>query len=709
MVIAAIALVCAAASVSPAARPIRGLSLDLLTAMRWEMFGRRHDASASPTVVVAMDEESLHTAPFEGSPMLTWTGEIGRVLGAVLEGGARVAGFDVVIPNSIEQSEIPFGDGVLGEKVRGFDRDFLRALAAASAPGKVVLGETLGGSRPVGPSRGQRVAVRQQQNIRPLNIHTDHDDIARRLPLSFAVAGARLPTLAVELASRAMAAPPEFDKTGRLTLAGYRVPGRVPNTMTLNFEGGADDIPTFSFADLRNCAVKNDKDYFRRWFDGKVVIFGTVLDVEDRRMTSKRFATGIEGARAPRCAAGSTPVTAGFRTSTIAGVYIHATAVNNLISRNAVVEPGPLLRFLIAGLFAALAATAASLLRPLGAALVWTAMIAAGIVAATVAFNHALALPVAEPFLASLAALASVIGFRFVVADKDRRLLQKSFALYLAPHVINRMLSTNKLPELGGEIRNVTVFFSDIEGFSLIAEKMAPDSLMELMNEYLSAMTDIIEGHGGYVDKYIGDSIVAVFGAPADDRDHAANAARAALDCCVKLGELNASSATFDGHSLAQRIGINSGEALVGNFGSQRRFNYSVMSDAVNLASRLEGANKFYGTTIIASETTVALAGEAFVWRELDAIRVKGRNQALKIYELRARSTEPATSEAALIANYAAGLAHWRAREFELAATCFERSADIDRPASLFGQRARELAQNPPGEDWDPIRTLQEK
>jgi adenylate cyclase len=709
MVITAIALVCAAASVSPAARPIRGLSLDLLTALRWETFGRRHDASASPTVVVAIDEESLRAAPFKGSPRLTWTGEIGRVLGAVLEGGAKVSGFDVVIPNSIEQSEIPFADGMLGEKVRGFDRDFLRALAAASTSGKVVLGEALGGDQSVGPSPGQRIAVRQQQNIRPLNIFTDADDIVRRLPLTFTVNGAKQPTMAVELASRAIGAAPEFDKNGRLTLAGYRVPGRVPNTMTLNFEGGADDIPTFSFADLRNCAVKNDKDYFRRWFDGKVVIFGTVLDVEDRQMTSKRFATGIEGARAPRCAAGSTPVTADFRKSTIAGVYIHATAVNNLIARNAVVEPGPLSRFLIAALFAALAATLASLLRPLAAALAWTATIAAGVAGATFAFNHALALPVAEPFLASLAALASVIGFRFVVADKDRRLLQKSFALYLAPHVIDRMLSTNKLPELGGEIRNVTVFFSDIEGFSLIAEKMSPDSLMELMNEYLSAMTDIIEGHGGYVDKYIGDSIVAVFGAPADDPDHAANAARAALECCVKLAKLNDSSATFDGHRLAQRIGINSGEALVGNFGSQRRFNYSVMSDAVNLASRLEGANKFYGTTIIASETTVALAGEAFAWRELDAVRVKGRNQALQIYELRARPTELAASQAAPIANYAEGLAHWRAREFERAAACFERSADIDLPASLFGRRARELAKNPPGEDWDPIRTLQEK
>jgi adenylate cyclase/guanylate cyclase len=673
------------------------------------MFGRTQDPAASPAVVVAIDEESLRTTPFKGSPMLTWTGEIGRVLTATLEGGAKVAGFDVVIPTSIEQSEIPFGENMLGEKVRGFDRDFLRALAAASASGKVVLGETLGGNQPVRPSPGQRIAVRQQQNIRPLNVHTDHDDVVRRLPLTFPLNGAKVPSMAVELAARAINAVPEFDNNGRMTLGGYRIPGRVPNTLTLNFEGGADDIPTFSFADLRNCAIKNDKEYFRRWFDGKVVLFGTVLDIEDRRMTSKRFATGIEGARTPRCAAENTPVAAGFRVSTIAGVYIHATAVNNLISRNAVVEPGPLTRFLISALFAALAAIAAWLLRPLLAALGWAAVMVLGIAGATIAFRHALALPVAEPFLASLIALASTIGFRFVVADKDRRLLQKSFALYLAPHVINRMLSSSKLPELGGETRNVTVFFSDIEGFSLIAEKMSPDGLMELMNEYLSAMTDVIEGHGGYVDKYIGDSIVAVFGAPADDPDHAANAARSALDCCARLAELNTSSELFRECRLAQRIGINSGEALVGNFGSQRRFNYSVMSDAVNLASRLEGANKFYGTTIIASETTVALAGSDFAWRELDAVRVKGRNQALKIYQLLARATEPLDSQSASIANYADGLAHWRAREFERAAACFGRSAETDRPAALFSQRARELVQNPPGGDWDPIRTLQEK
>ncbi len=133
------------------------------------------------------------------------------------------------------------------------------------------------------------------------------------------------------------------------------------------------------------------------------------------------------------------------------------------------------------------------------------------------------------------------------------------------------------------------------------------------------------------------------------------------------------------------------------------------MSDAVNLASRLEGANKFYGTTVIASETTVALTGETFAWRELDAIRVKGRTQALKIYQLLALSAGLTASQETSIANYADGLAQWRAREFERAAQYFSRSADIDRPAALFAARARELAQNPPGDDWDPIRTLQEK
>jgi adenylate cyclase/guanylate cyclase len=703
-----IALVCVALLASPLFDKGRGLSIDILTLLRWEMFGPRRDPATSPTVVIAIDEETYETPPFKGSPTITWTGEIGRVLSAMLDGGASVVGFDVIFENSIEQSDIPFGEGRFGDKVRGFDREFLRALAAGSSAGKVVLGEMLRGNQPIRPSDGQRIVVRQ--NIRPLNDYTDKDDIVRRIPLTFLVDGKTLPGMALELASRALAAPPDMGTNGAVTLAGYRIPGGITGTMTLNFDAGADDIPTYSLADLSLCASKGEKDYFRREFAGKVVIIGTVLDQEDRRLTSKRFATGTEAARRQRCAIPARPVAGRFEHSSIAGVYIHATAVNNLIGRDAAVEMGRLPVLAIAALMAGLAALLARLLRPIGAtvAFVGTAVVYA--IAATIAFNHTLVLPLVEPIGAGIAALAAMVSYRFISSDKERRLLQRSFAYYLAPDVIEKMLASNKLPQLGGETREVTVLFSDIEGFSQIAERLSPDALMALTNAYLSAMTDVIESCGGYVDKYIGDSVVAVFGAPIDDGHHAASAARAALGCSRRLAELNRDSSVFRGYQVAQRIGINSGSALVGNFGSQRRFNYSVMSDAVNVASRLEGANKFYGTTIIASDTTVALAGAGFAWRELDTIRVKGRTQSLKIHELMAASASDLTgSQKTALADYAAGLSHWRAREFDLAAGCFERSAAQDRPSALFRERARQAADNAPDSDWEPVRSLLEK
>jgi adenylate cyclase len=318
-------------------------------------------------------------------------------------------------------------------------------------------------------------------------------------------------------------------------------------------------------------------------------------------------------------------------------------------------------------------------------------------------------LPLSEPFLAGLAAMAAIVAYRFVVTDKGERLLRRSFALYLAPQVIDKMLASNKLPVLGGETRDVTVFFSDLAGFSSISENMTPAQLVSFMNEYLSAMTDIIESKGGYIDKYIGDSIVAVFGAPADDGDHASNASHAALGCRARLDELNQSSAAFQGYRVAHRMGLNSGEALVGNIGSRRRFNYSVMSDAVNVASRLEGANKFYGTTIAASEMTVALTGSTFAWRELDAIRVQGRATPVKVYELLAEAGQETPEQLTAAAAYAEGLAHWRVREFDAAARCFERVADFDKPSALFLDRARAFARHPPGPDWEPVTRLEAK
>src|SRR6195256_4707174 len=192
-----VALACGIVSTLPPFNLIHGWSIDALTALRWQVFGTRRDPALAPVVVIAIDEETYQTPPFKGSPTVTWTTEVGRVLSAVIDGGAKVVGFDIVFSTSIEQSEIPFGDDLLGARMRGFDRPFLRSLAAGSAAGKVVLGETLRGDR---PSPGQRIAVGQQKNIRALNVYSDPDEVVRRVPLTFPADGKRVPSMALELA-----------------------------------------------------------------------------------------------------------------------------------------------------------------------------------------------------------------------------------------------------------------------------------------------------------------------------------------------------------------------------------------------------------------------------------------------------------------------------------------------------------------------------
>ena len=192
-----VAMVCGIASGLPPFSLIHGWSIDVLTALRWEAFGVRRDPGATPVVVIAIDDETYQTPPFKGSPTVTWTTEVGRVLNAVIDGGAKVVGFDIVFSASIEQSELPFGDDLLGARMRGFDRAFLLSLRAGSAAGKVLLGEVLGGE---GPSPGQRIAVGRQKNIRALNVVSDPDEVIRKVPLMFPEGEKQVPAMALELA-----------------------------------------------------------------------------------------------------------------------------------------------------------------------------------------------------------------------------------------------------------------------------------------------------------------------------------------------------------------------------------------------------------------------------------------------------------------------------------------------------------------------------
>jgi serine phosphatase RsbU (regulator of sigma subunit) len=406
-----IALSAGLVAASPAFDWLRGFSTDFLTMVRWRVFGNAHVPASSPVVVVAIDEETFKTPPFEGSPSATWTPEIGRVLTALIDGGAKVVGFDIIFPTSIEQSTVPFGDETLGGRLRGFDRDYLRALALGARAGKVVLGQVQHKDDPVLPSPGQRAAVGHGRNIRPLNVYTDSDGVVRRVPLAFIVDNEPVASMSAELAARASGTPASTK---------VKTAGAVADAITLNFEGGADDIPTFSLADLRACVEKGDKDFFRRHFDGKVVLFGTLLDVEDRKITSKRLATAPEGAHAERCALPAPAAAAGqtFVRDSISGVYVQATAVNNLLRGDGLTEFGRVGTGIASFALAALAVAAALVLGPAAAALAFLGLAVAWIAAAAVAFRDALALPLVEPLVTSLAALGATVGYRLVVADR---------------------------------------------------------------------------------------------------------------------------------------------------------------------------------------------------------------------------------------------------------------------------------------------------
>jgi adenylate cyclase len=708
LAVAAIALLAGVLALSPPFDILRGLSLDTLTALRWHVIGNPHEGAASPAVVVALDEDSYRAPPFEGTPVVAWTGEIGRVLAAIVDGGAAVVGFDVVFPTSIEESEIPFGTETIGARMRGFDRDFLRALAAASRNGKIVLGEIALGASSIVPAAGQRVAVGQQRNIRALNVSGDADGVVRTVPLMLKLGDGMAPAMALELAARALGAQPNVNADESVDLAGYRIPTQVPNAMTLNFDGGSDDIPTYSLADLRACLAKGDTEFFRRSFQGKVVLVGSNLEFADRKLTSKRFATAPPARPALRCAlpAGGTPAVAG---TLIDGVYVHATAVNNLLRHEAVVELAGGHKWGIVMAAAVLAAFAAFLLTPAATATLFLLAALAWSVGATAAFGKAVAVPLFEPLFAGLAAIVATTGFRVFIAEADKRFLRRAFALYLAPALVEKIAASSKPPALGGEMRSITVFFSDLAGFSSFAETLRPSDLVALMNRYLSAMTDIVEEHDGFVVSYIGDAIMAVFGAPIESPDHAVKAVRAAMRCCKELAELNRAAVAAHGLTLVQRIGLNSGRTVVGNIGSRRRFNYTASGDTVVLASRLEGANKYFDTSILASEATMAATGATFAWREIDTIRVKGRAQPVRVFEPLAEAGQQSTEQTALAEAYLQGLACWRARDFAGATRSFALAGTTDPASALFLERAKALSECPPGEDWEPINTLEGK
>jgi adenylate cyclase len=283
-----------------------------------------------------------------------------------------------------------------------------------------------------------------------------------------------------------------------------------------------------------------------------------------------------------------------------------------------------------------------------------------------------------------------------------------AFRKYIPADLVRTLVSEGVEPRPGGAIRVLTVMFADIAGFTGLSERLG-DQIIPLLSRYLDTVSREVSGHGGTIDKFIGDAVMAFWGAPATNPDHAVDSCRAALACQRALRE--SGLADDHGRPLKVRIGINSGDMLVGNIGSEFRLNYTVIGDAVNVASRLEGANKEYGTEIIIGEETRRLAGDCIHVRELDRLVVYGRAGGLAIYELLGVA-ENGAELPRWAGLYESGLAAYRTQDFAGAAKLFQEVVSAkgsDRPAQVMLERCREFLQSPPGEDWQATNAMRVK
>lgn len=400
-----------------------------------------------------------------------------------------------------------------------------------------------------------------------------------------------------------------------------------------------------------------------------------------------------------------------LRPSPVSGVYpgvsIHATFLDNLLSGD-FIRPLPLWPALALTALFALAGAMAVAYAPTLPALT---MLPSGLLlmpaaACLPAYHQGWWLPVMAPEIACGGAVFLGLGVKYATEGRQKRFIKNAFRQYLSPAVIEQIIAHPERLRLGGERRDLSIFFSDLQGFTSISESLTPDALTHLLNDYLTAMTDIITDLGGTVDKYEGDAIIAFWNAPVDTPSHAEKCVEAALRCQETLARMRPDFHTRTGHELHMRIGINTGPAMVGNFGSHTKFDYTMLGDAVNLAARLEGVNKQFGTYTMISEFTRRLIGDTVAVRELARVAVVGRKQAVTVFEpLR---PETALARQSLYQRFAEGLACFYAGDFSRAKTIFDALGPEDPPSSAYGKKCAALLGHPPA-DWDGVWVMAEK
>jgi len=636
----------------------------------------------SPVAVVALDRRSLDAPDLARYPRVFFEPGWAGALNAVMESGAKAAGFDEIFaydPNTFPGIGANFALPFLSALHKYRDRVVL-SRSATTLP-----------ARPFAFSVGYN-------SLGLTEMMRDPDGRFRRVASTIDSSAGPQPTLAAMILQR----------------AGLKMPAEVLIAPYRHLEA----IPTYSIVDVIRCA-RSGPETLRAAFGGKIVLFGGTLPEEDRKQASGRFL--------PKPVADSSAAACGLRRSgasdplsdTVPGVFLHAAAIEAVATGELTATAPPSVVAAVSALTAALGAMVGSLLAPWSAVAVAAAMAAALVISTVVALQREYWIPLAIPLVALMAAPGIAYSVRYLVEDRVRRRIHRAFQHYLAPAIVDQLAHDPSALTLGGERREVTVMFADLTGFTALSTRLDPETLTATVNRYLGYVVDEVEKTNGYVDKFIGDAVMAIWGAPARDDEHALNAVRAAVDAAATVERARVEDEARNAEGFTLKIGINSGPAVVGNVGTARRYNYTAVGQTVNLASRLERAPDIYACRVVIGPHTAELVADEFLLRELDWLLVKGASEPVAVYEPIIARAEAAPEQVARVERFAEALACYRARRFAESAVLWEElprteskvAANVKRsdsradanPALVMARRAREFIAHPPPDSWDGV------
>ena len=668
-------------------------SLNVLRPLEWKSWDLRLRLLSRPSrascdiVLIMIDQESLDVYEKSQGMPWPWPRQMYAVFADYLKaGGAKALFLDLILSETsrygVEDDEIlsramtasgnVFVPFFISAETKNKDAEALRQLKRFSLPARDYPKKAVQPLESV--SLPIEVLLRSAAGAGNVRFAQDEDGIFRRLPLLFSYEGLLLPSLPLAMAEFIMGKSP----AGGVPLDGS---GR----MIIRYHGPAGTYKNYSAAAIINSWAQMDEgkapQIDPKEFAGKIVLLGAnapgLLDLKPTPFS-------------PNCS----------------GTEIQAAALDNLLYKDFIrITPLVvlLLYMLALALLTAVGISFSMKIWKIG--IFFVLLLALPAAASTLAFRGGTWLDFAVPEAAVLASFIGAALLNFSHEGRQRRFIKNVFRHYLSPDVIERILQNPSMLDLGGERREISAFFSDVAGFTSISEKLSPEELVELLNAYLSEMTDIILSLGGTLDKYEGDAMIAFWNAPLDQPDHALRACRAALRCQKRLAELRPEFKRRFGSEVFARIGVHSGPAVVGNMGSQKRFDYTAMGDTMNLASRLEGACKQYKVATLIGEQTQDLVKAAIVTREIDMIRVVGKNKPVRVFEPIGEREETAAGEIEKAALFEGGLEAYRNRDWDGAIDAF-RMLGEDVPAGIYVRRCMAFKKSPPPPDWDGVFEL---